>query len=54
MGDGVRRMGMEWGKGGRWRKRIECCGEVNVPGGVKDGGTSAKNGGEGAKEWERG
>ena len=25
-----------------------------MPGGVKDGGTSAKNGGEGAKEWGAG
>ena len=39
---------------GRWCERIGCKGEVGVLGGAMDGGTSAKNVGEGAKEWGAG
>ena len=39
---------------GRWCERIGCKGEVGVLGGAMDEGTSAKNVGEGAKEWGAG
>ena len=47
-------MGAGRGKWERWRERIGCKGEVGVLGGAMNGGTSAKNVGEGAKEWGAG